>query len=166
MNRSHALITSVFFASLAAAVGFASFGGNSKPTMLVPVSSDVPAQKAPGGTKIAWETSFENAMTRAKKENKPIFINFSTDWCGVCKQMDENVYPMQNVVEASQKWVMVKIDGDKRADVARAYGVTGFPTLVFAHNSGKPLEMIPGYADPNELSQLLETNFEKNAKAS
>src|SRR5688500_18181771 len=37
---------------------------------------------------IAWEPSFEAALDRARITNKPILVNFYTDWCPHCKEMD------------------------------------------------------------------------------
>jgi thiol:disulfide interchange protein len=174
MTRSRALITSIFFASLAGAVGLAAYNGQqdkSATATLVPAENDN-SQKSVEQPKIAepnkkvatsvkWESSFEDAMKRAKSEGKPILIDFYTDWCTWCKEMDKTVYPNQQVIDQSQNWVMVKINGEKRADVAKAYGVQGFPTVVFAENTGKPIEILPGFAKANEFVTIMQGAFSK-----
>ncbi|RYG31925.1 MAG: hypothetical protein EOO01_34830, partial [Chitinophagaceae bacterium] len=66
-----------------------------------------------------------------------------------------------DVIAQSQNWVMVKVDGDKRADVARAYGVSGFPTIVFAENTGKPIDIVPGFAPAPEFVTIMQGAFSK-----
>jgi len=173
MTRSRALITSVFFVSLAGAVGLATYNSEQATksrAALVPVEERnveqpkvaTPDKKAkPDTNYVKWETSFEDAMKRAKSEGKPIMIDFYTDWCTWCKEMDKTVYPNQQVINQSKNWVMVKIDGEKRADVAKAYGVTGFPTIVFAESSGKPIEIVPGFAEAPEFTNIMQGAFSK-----
>ncbi|PQV62849.1 Thioredoxin-like [Abditibacterium utsteinense] len=95
---------------------------------------------------IVWEADFESAMQRARAENLPIMIDFYTDWCGWCKELDRQVFPSKIVVQEAKKWVSLRINAEKRPDVAGAYGVTGYPTIVFAEKSGKPLSVLPGFA--------------------
>ena len=108
---------------------------------------------------IRWEDSFEGAMQRARSQNKPILIDFYTDWCGPCKLMEENVYPDRQVIAQSQNWVTVKVNGDKRPDVMQAYGLNAYPTLVFAHGNGQPVKIIEGYHDAPELVQQMQEAF-------
>ncbi len=105
---------------------------------------------------IQWETDFDSAMRRARLENKPIMVDFYTDWCGVCKMLDREVLPDKNVIAESRNWISIKINAEKRPDVAGAYGVTGYPTLVFAAKSGKPLSILPGFAAAPEFVQIMK----------
>ena len=107
-------------------------------------------------TKIQWEETFEGAMKRARAEGKPILIDFYADWCGPCKDMDARTYPNSNVIEHSQNWVTVKVNGEKRPDVMQAYGVSGYPTLLFAQSNGKPVASTTGYMDAPQLVQVMQ----------
>ncbi|HEX8465628.1 MAG TPA: thioredoxin family protein [Abditibacterium sp.] len=117
-------------------------------------SAPKPAGKA---TSILWEGSFEAAMQRAKAEKKPLMIDFYTDWCGVCKELDAKVLPDPTVISEAENWVSIKINAEQRPDVAGAYGVTGYPTIVFAENSGKPLDTLVGFAPAPEFVQSMQT---------
>ena len=107
-------------------------------------------------TEIVWEETFEGAMQRARAEGKPILIDFYADWCGPCKEMDARVYPDGNVIAQSQNWVTVKVNGEKRPDVMQAYGVSGYPTLLFAESNGKPVASTTGYMDAPQLVQTMQ----------
>ncbi len=105
-------------------------------------------------------------MQRARVENKPIMIDFYTDWCGWCKELDRQVFPDKAVVSESQNWVSIRINAEKRPDVAGAYGVTGYPTIVFAQGSGKPLDILAGFAPPVEFAATMRAAREKLASSS
>ncbi len=123
------------------------------------VAAQEPSRQEPSqtdGKSIVWEANFESAMQRARVENKPIFIDFYTDWCGVCKTFDKEVLPDKTVISESRNWVSIKINAEQRPDVAGAYGVTGYPTLVFAAKSGKPLSILPGMAPAPEFVKIMK----------
>ena len=105
---------------------------------------------------IKWEENFEAAMQKARAENKPIMIDFYADWCGPCKDMDARVYPERNVIAQSQNWITVKVNGEKRPDVMQSYGISGYPTLLFAQSNGKPVVSTTGYLDAPQLVQQMQ----------
>ena len=36
-------------------------------------------------------TSCDKALEQARKENKLVFLHFTTDWCGWCRKLDEAI---------------------------------------------------------------------------
>ncbi len=131
-----------------------------KPGVTVP---GLTAPKGPNNAivprEIKWEDSFEGAMQKARAQNKPILIDFYADWCGPCKLMDERVYPDRQVIAQSRNWVTVKVNGEKRPDVMGAYGLNGYPTLVFAHGNGQPMKIVTAYQDAPQLVQSMQEAF-------
>jgi len=95
--------------------------------------------------KIVWSKTFEAAQAEATKSHKPLMVDFYTEWCGACKMMDAEAYTNADVIRASQKFVMVKVDAEKRADLAQKFKVDGYPTLLWLDNSGNVLNSSPGY---------------------
>jgi thiol:disulfide interchange protein len=167
------LFGAMFVWALVGAVGYASYSSRPEAPAKLVTPEEEPAKDpfaileaakasaaaAPvrqvASNEIAWEDSFEGAMQRARSEKKPILIDFYTDWCGVCKQMDSEVLPNKAVIAETRNWITIKINAEKRPDVAGAYGVTGYPTFVFAHASGKPLGILPGFAPAEEFTSIM-----------
>jgi len=85
--------------------------------------------------------SLEEALVKAKKENKLIFIDFYTVWCGPCKQMVKTIFPLPEVGEVYNKsFVNLKLDAEKEGKaVAKQYNVTGYPTLLYLDTDGNVL---------------------------
>ncbi|MEK7692230.1 MAG: thioredoxin family protein, partial [Bdellovibrionota bacterium] len=50
------------------------------------------------------------AFELAKKENKPILIDFYGIWCPPCNQLDEEVFSKTEFLNASKGWVKLKLD--------------------------------------------------------
>ena len=49
-----------------------------------------------GGIQFA-EGSWEEVLRQAAEQNKLIFVDVYTDWCGPCKMMSRNVFPASEV---------------------------------------------------------------------
>ena len=85
-------------------------------------------------------TSFAEILAKAKKENKMIFIDAYTTWCGPCKWMAKNVFTNDTAAEFYNKnFINAKIDMEKGEgiDLAKKYNVSCYPTLLFIDASGE-----------------------------
>jgi len=111
---------------------------------------------------IKWESTFKSAIDAATTGNKVVMIDFYTDWCGWCKKLDADTYTDKSVVAISGKFVNVKIDAEKNdgPELAKKYGVSGFPTLVFVDGKGDVVSKIVGYQGPKDFANSL-TKIEK-----
>jgi len=106
--------------------------------------------KAKPGEADAWLTDFSEATARAKKERKPILVDFTgSDWCGWCKKLDAEVFSTDEFKKwADKKVILLKLDYPKNtpqsdelkkqnADLQAKYQVRGFPTILFLDAKGK-----------------------------
>ena len=60
------------------------------------------------------------AIELAAKENKMVFIDFYTTWCGPCKRMSKEVFPQQEVGEYfNRTFISLKLDAEKENGLER-----------------------------------------------
>ncbi len=94
---------------------------------------------------------FADAVERAKAEKKLVFVDIYTTWCGPCKQMADNIFPLKSVGDLYNKnFICLKIDAEQSEDgieVAKNYGVTNYPTMLFIDGNGKKVYSIIGARD-------------------
>ncbi|MBU1087568.1 MAG: thioredoxin family protein [Candidatus Omnitrophica bacterium] len=112
-------------------------------------------------SKLNWIRDIDVAQEMAKSENKPILIDFYTEWCGWCKRLDKDTYADPQVQERLNQFICVKIDAEKNKDIAKQYKINGFPSTVFLKSSGQLIEVVPGYLPPKEFLKLLGVMLNK-----
>ncbi|ASW72961.1 thiol:disulfide interchange protein [Chryseobacterium piperi] len=126
------------------------------------------------------DTSFASVVAKAKKENKLIFIDAYASWCGPCKLMVKNIFPLKNVGDYyNSHFINAKIDMEKGEgiDLAKKYNVKAFPTYLFINANGEEVHRTLGYVeesdfiqfakdaeDPNKRLTALKQNFENGEK--
>lgn len=100
------------------------------------------------------EGKWSDLLKQAKKENKLIFLDAYTTWCGPCKQLQKNVFTREDVAGTfNGNFINVKIDmesGEGPA-LARRYPIEGYPTLFFINGKGKVVKQLLGYQQPQDL---------------
>lgn len=58
--------------------------------------------------------SFREALDKAKSEQKYVFMDCYTSWCGPCKNMTQNVFPQKKAGDYfNPKFICVKYDMEK-----------------------------------------------------
>lgn len=100
---------------------------------------------------ILFETgTFAAALDKAKQENKIVFLDIYTTWCGPCKQMAANLFPNEEAGKLYNKhFVNYKIDAEKGEgiEVAAKYKVQGYPTNLFLKPDGSVVYTVMGAGD-------------------
>ncbi|MGH9846084.1 MAG: cytochrome c biogenesis protein CcdA, partial [Blastocatellia bacterium] len=61
------------------------------------------------GARIAWLESYDEALRRAKAENKPVFLNFTGVTCTNCRWMEKNMFPDPAVKKELEKFVLADL---------------------------------------------------------
>lgn len=109
---------------------------------------------------INFETlSFDEAIQKAKKEKKLIFLDAYAVWCGPCKMMDRTTFKSEEVGKVFNKnFINIKIDMEKGEgpNIARRYQVRAYPTMMLINAEGKVEKRILGAMGDKQL--LSEVN--------
>lgn len=106
--------------------------------------------------------SYQEILDLAKSQNKVIMIDFITDWCKWCVETDRKVYTNPEVAGfANEHQINWKIDAEKGegVDLAKQYGVKGYPTIIFANADGTEIDRIYGYLPAEQfLTKMKDYN--------
>jgi tetratricopeptide (TPR) repeat protein len=109
------------------------------------------SEKKPLPDKIVFQTDYDAALKMAADENKPMIIDFYTDWCKWCKVLDTVTYVDPLVMGMSADDIFVKVNAEVDTGLARQYGIAGYPTIVVAGPDGKEKDRIWGYLPPTDF---------------
>ena len=109
---------------------------------------------------------FVEALARAKKENKPLVIDFYADWCAPCLKMLKTTIPDPKVTTLLEKCVFLKVDTDKHPELAKSFGVVGLPDIRFLAPDGTEMKRLRDYMGAesfaDELKALLASLKQKD----
>jgi len=96
-----------------------------------------------------YQNGYENMQKEAEQYNKSYVLDFYTDWCRVCKQVDLETFANDEVKTLVEKNILIlKANAEKEeANLAKKYGVEQFPTYIFFDHKGNELNRIVGYLD-------------------
>lgn len=86
--------------------------------------------------------SWEEAKSKAKEENKIVFIDFYTQWCGPCLNMVKTVFILPEVGDLyNDKFICLKIDAETKegAVLAKQYAVRSYPTYAFINPANEKI---------------------------
>ena len=104
-----------------------------------------------------FKGTWEEAVEEAKKQEKLLFVDAYAVWCGPCKRMAKNVFPLKEVGEFYNKnFINVKLDYEKvEADGFRKdYPVSAFPTLYYIDYTGEAVHVQKGAQDAAGFIQI------------
>ena len=117
---------------------------------------------------INWLT-IEEAQALAEKEPRKVIMDVYTDWCGWCKKMDKTTFADEEVATyVNENFYAVKLKADSndkvtfkgkefaKGELAQAFRVTGYPTIVFFDESFSKFQPVSGYRGANDFLALLQ----------
>ncbi len=107
---------------------------------------------------IQFMKSYDEAIKLAAKLDKPILIDFQTEWCGSCRVMEQLVFTAKPVVAQSSDYVFLKLDGDKQKELVKKYGVKAYPTTILLSANEEVLQKHTGYLGVRPFLKFLESS--------
>ena len=109
-------------------------------------------------TAVSGQVNFRNitlaeALEQAAAENKMVFLDAYTVWCGPCRFMDAEILPQEAVSALlNERFVSVKFDMERGEgfEIARRYEVDVFPTYLLLRPDGTELHRLIGGSQTGE----------------
>lgn len=115
---------------------------------------------------VDWHSYDSSLMDRARKEGRPVLLDFYADWCIPCRELDRFTFSDERVIEATEPFLMVKVDlteyaSSEAEQVRRHFGVSGVPALVFIDAKGNEIReaRIVGFVGADDFLQILRHLF-------
>jgi thiol-disulfide isomerase/thioredoxin len=122
---------------------------------------------------IQWvkRLSWEEIKAKAKQENKFIFLDCFTTWCGPCKRMDVQVYNDETVGSYfNQHFLSVKVQMDKTDKdddeikrwyddaklISKQFYIAEYPTFVFLNPQGVVVDQQIGFKTVKEFVTIAQ----------
>lgn len=101
--------------------------------------------------------SWKEAMEKANKENKIIFLDIYATWCGPCKRLKSTTFSDSRVGKYfNTNFINVTLDGETGDGeiLAEKHRISGYPTLLFINKEGNVVASADGFMGADELLQL------------
>lgn len=112
--------------------------------------------------------SLEEAQEKAAENDKWVLIDIYTDWCTFCRQMYNETYTNQKVIDMLNEYFyvtrvnaesdeMVTFNGEELSmeRLAAEFGVTSYPTTVIVQPDGEPFAIQPGFIQADQFANIL-----------
>ena len=139
-----------------------------------PAAPAAPAKKEPRKSTVHW-MSYKDALEKAQKGPKLIFVDLYADWCVPCRIMDANVYSDPTVASLlNTRFYAVKLDADsqdtimcdgQKNTVQRCYfdvwELHALPAFVLVAPKGMSILTVTDSMSPQELRYMLYQFLEK-----
>jgi uncharacterized protein YyaL (SSP411 family) len=102
---------------------------------------------------LPWSTA---SFARARADDKPVLLSIAAAWCESCHDMDRTTYADPHIAaRINDRFVAVRVDADRRPDIAERYNLGGWPTTAFLTADGGvigggtyvPLDRMAGVLD-------------------
>ena len=120
------------------------------------------------GMAISAQTNFQDfalseAIEKAKQENKMVFVDCYTSWCGPCKYMADKIFTQKEMGEyLNGRFVCVKYDMERGdgPDIAVKYNVAAYPTFLILDTDGTLIyKIVGGTETAEEFERKVEEGF-------
>lgn len=120
------------------------------------------------GQELSWNTNLETALEQARREQKPLFVDFTGYTCTNCRWMEANIFPLPSVHTELTKYVRLQLftDGsgkqyeDNQKYQKDKFGTIALPLYVILDPRGNKLATFPGMTRKSEeFLRFLRTPF-------
>lgn len=108
------------------------------------------------------DLTFEQALEKAQKQRKMIFMDGYTSWCGPCKYMSGTVFPQEKSGDYLNRFICVKYDMEKGEgpELAKKFGIRAYPTFVIINSDGTVRHKLVGGGEADQFIERVKEAFD------
>jgi thioredoxin-related protein len=100
------------------------------------------------GAEVEWRTDYGKARKEAIEKGRPLVIDFSTENCYWCKQLEQRTFIEPTVVTLlNERCIPLHIDAARSPDLIEKMNIQNYPTLVYASPEGRILGYQEGFIE-------------------
>lgn len=129
------------------------------------VSQWTSAQSATDGIRFIEGEKWEKILSIAQEQNKYIFMDCYTSWCGPCKALSKDIFTRKDVGDffnahfINVKYDMEKGEGKELHKQYQAH-IIGYPTLLLISKEGKVIHQMAGFQEAAVLIGGMKAGME------
>lgn len=104
-------------------------------------------------------TSWKKVLKKAKKEDKLIFVDCYTSWCGPCKMMAKDVFTQDHVADFfNNNFINFKIDMEKGEgpELKPGWKINAYPTFLVINPKGEVIHRVVGAYGADEFIEYIK----------
>ena len=118
--------------------------------------------------KIKW-VNVSDLQELSETSPRKVFIDIYATWCGPCKLMDKKTFTDPKIVEyVNENYYAVKLNGEGKkqvnlfgktmteAELAHAFRIQGYPSIVFMDEKLQPYQPVAGYIPAQSFIKMLK----------
>jgi len=107
---------------------------------------------------IAWRRRLEAAKASAAKQGVCTLIYFRADWCKPCRFMEKGAFVIPAVAQfMNRHFIPVEVDDSAgRGEIAQAYKIRVYPSVLFLDPGGEPLHLVLGPREPERFYRIMQ----------
>lgn len=101
-----------------------------------------------------FKGTFQEALEKAKTENKPIFLDLYATWCGPCKKLKKTTFKDDEVgAYFNSHFINLAIDGEtpEGKKLMQKYDARSYPSLFILDSNGIVKTSATGFHKPHQL---------------
>jgi thioredoxin-related protein len=106
---------------------------------------------------VRWRSDYNQARKEAQEKNRPLLLDIGTENCFWCRKLDGTTFRHPSVVALlNERFIPLKVDGEKQTLLTQSLNVQSYPTLVLAAPDGKILGALEGYQEAARFHEQLQ----------
>lgn len=101
--------------------------------------------------------SLTEALVKARTENKLLFVDVYTSWCGPCKRMSQETFTQTKLGNYfNRNFINYKQDGEKNdgPELMKKFDITTVPTFLFLDGDGQLVLKLHGFHNARDFLNI------------